>query len=106
MKPESAPASPLMFTVYRINHKKKAIYIGYTNNIDRRCKEHNYHLKKGTMKEMYDYLRKKKVSKIVLEPLRTFKSKTEAKRFEMLMILMYHFGTYRTLNKIPNISDR
>lgn len=95
-----------MFTVYRINHKKKAIYIGYTNNLTRREKEHNYHLKKGTSKEVYDYLRKKKVSTIKLEPLRKFKSKTEGKRFECLMILMYHFGSYRTLNKIPNISDR
>ena len=96
----------MTYSVYRVTHKDKVIYIGYSCSLNRRFKEHNYHLKKGTKKELYDYLRTKKVSVIVLESLREFKTKTEAKRFEIMLILMYHFGGHRTLNKIPSISDR
>jgi predicted GIY-YIG superfamily endonuclease len=95
-----------MYNVYRISNRNNVIYIGYTNDLTRRSKEHNYHLNKGTSKQLYDFLRKKQIRSIKLELLKKFKTRTEAKRFECMLILMYHFAGHSTLQKIPSISDR
>lgn len=95
-----------MFVVYHILYEGETIYYGQTNDINRREKQHNYALHKKFEKQLYKYLRERRVDKIELIQLREFKTRVEAKRFEMMLILMRHFAGYKLQQKIPSISDR
>lgn len=93
-------------TVYKIVINGKTRYIGRTNNILRRTKEHNRGLKNGSKKLFYDFLRATSFyGELVLEPIFTG-SKTECKRFECLEILKDYFGVRELMQNVPNISDR
>lgn len=97
----------MTFTVYSINYLNSPIYIGYTSNITKREKQHNYLFTKEKKKDVYDYLKSLNLNdKIVLIPIKEFKSKSEAKRYEMLLILNDYFSTKSLKQKVPNISDR
>lgn len=105
----------MIYTVYKILHNGKSIYIGRTNNIQRRSKEHNRSYKNSLLapdckkiKQLYKYLKEEGFTdKIELIEVKSFKSKVESKRYEMLLILIDHFKEESNLKQqVPNISDR
>lgn len=80
-----------MYTVYQIKVNGVVSYIGYTKNLKSREYQHNYLLRTGKKKELYDYCRREKITELELIPIHNFKTKVEAKRFEMYLILYYRF---------------
>lgn len=97
------------YTVYSINHLGTPIYIGITNDLSRRTKQHNYLYRKGFNKQVYNYIRSlgyKDEPIIYLTPMRSFNSRTRAKQFEMYLILQDLFGDKNLEQRVPNISDR
>lgn len=95
-----------MYLVYQIKIDGVVRYVGYTNNLKRRQTQHNYLLKIGKKKALYDNIRMNKENfSIKCEAIRQFNNKVEAKRFECLMILMDHFNNKNYYQKVPNISD-
>jgi predicted GIY-YIG superfamily endonuclease len=95
-----------MYVVYRIEIEGITRYIGLTNDITRREKQHNYLcFKAGKKKALYDEVRKVSLAKIELIIVKTFTSKVEAKRFECLLILTDHFNKAELWQKVPRISD-
>lgn len=95
----------MQYIVYKIVDKGLTVYIGRTNNLKRRQSEHNTRLKSEYKKEIYEYFRQNGVIKIVLEEVATFKSKTDAKRYEMLLILEDYFSSKTLKQKVPQIKD-
>jgi len=94
-----------MYTVYEIRYKDERIYVGRTKNIVNRTKSHKYSIKsKPSM--LYQFARDNNIMSFDLITIRTFKNKTESKRWEMYEILTDHFNKKQLLNKVPNISDR
>jgi predicted GIY-YIG superfamily endonuclease len=94
----------MTYTVYKIEIDGIIRYIGHTNNIKRRQTQHNYLFKKGKKKELYDNITDKSI-RLVLTPLREFKSKVEAKRWECLLVLQDHFSDKSLWQKPPQIKD-
>lgn len=96
-----------MFYVYQIKIKNTIRYIGMTNDINRREKEHNrLCFKNDTEKLLYNNIRKTDIKQIKLEIVQTFKTRTEAKRYECMLILINHFKLNNLWQKVPSISDR
>lgn len=95
-----------IYIVYSINYLNQPIYIGITNNLKRRTTQHNYLFKKGKSKQVYDYLRSLNQTNITLNTIKEFKTRTEAKRYEMYLILIDYFGNKHLKQSVPNISDR
>lgn len=94
------------YKVYTIEVNSQVTYIGRTIDIKRRQTEHNRHFKTGKTKELYDYLREIAFeSKIELIQVAEFKSKTDAKRYEMFLILQDYFGVKVLKQKVPQIKD-
>jgi predicted GIY-YIG superfamily endonuclease len=98
----------MTYTVYSITYNNQDIYIGYTSSISKRQKQHNYLFKKKKEKELYTYLHTQKHTlPIVLNPIKVFQKKADAKRYEMYLILIDYFSGNPLLKQhIPNISDR
>lgn len=112
-----------MYTVYKIEVNEVCLYIRHTSDLKKREYQHNYLLKKGKDKELYNYLRSINVDRVQLIPLQSYKKKTDAKRLEMFLILSFKFLDLDCTNpifdswftgnknvdlkqKIPNLSDR
>lgn len=96
-----------MFYVYQIKIKNTIRYIGMTNDLHRRELEHNNQcFRKDVEKLLYINIRKTNIKKIELEIVKTFKTRTEAKRYECLLILLNHFKANNLWQKVPSISDR
>jgi len=114
----------MIYTVYNISIKYKIsgisevyrpIYIGRTNNIDRRQKEHRRGYKKYLEsdeikgKKLYMFMKESgtKPEEIILNSLYKCKTKLEAKQMEAFKILWYRFNWEGQLKqKIISISDR
>lgn len=100
------------YIVYKIVINDIVRYIGHTNNIPRREKEHNYSFKKGFKKDLYNFIRAESTITnfdgyiITLIPIKEFKKKVDAKRYEMYLILDDYFNQKILKQKVPNISDR
>ncbi len=97
------------FVVYCIRDvSTDIVYFGQTSDLKRREYEHNYLLKKGMKKPLYQYCREYNVTKIKLEPIKTFTSRITAKRYECYLVLDHIFNKPcdALYQKIPNISDR
>ena len=96
------------YSVYQIEIENEIRYIGHTNNMQRRQKEHNQRCFKGGHKKiLYHNIKTKSDCKeIVLQLVRNFTTKTEAKRYEALLILKDHFSNKMLWQKVPSISDR
>jgi len=95
-----------MYVVYEIRYENERVYVGYTGRtLTKREYEHNYQMRKGNKRTIYKFMRNKD-SEIKLKKLKTFKTKTEAKRWECYLILKDYFNENKLLNKVPNISDR
>jgi len=94
------------YKVYTIEVNGSVAYIGRTIDIKRRQTEHNRHFKSGKAKDFYDYLRSIRFnSKIELIQVAEFKSKTDAKRYEMFLILQDYFGVKLLKQRVPQIKD-
>lgn len=93
-----------IYIVYKIIHNKKVIYIGRTNNLIRREKEHNKAIKINKRK-LYQYHRDNGLEEIKLIPIKEFNNKVESKRYEMLLILMDLFSLKLLQQNIPQIKD-
>ena len=97
-----------MHYIYEIKLKGVVLYIGRTNDLDRRESEHRRDYTKNKKKVLYEYLNKMNVKQddIILEPIDTAKTKVEAKRKEMFYMLLYTLFKGVTLyQRIPNIKD-
>lgn len=94
-----------MYIVYSIEFKGQVIYIGRTNNLKRRQQEHNRAIKNGKGKEVHIYCIDNGLESIILIPLKEFKSKVDAKRYEMFLILTDYFGGRCLKQKVPQIKD-
>lgn len=94
------------YKVYIIKIGELTVYIGRTIDIKRRQTEHNTHFKSGKSKVLYDYLRDINYdSKIELIEVAQFKSKTDAKRYEMYLILQDYFSKRLLKQSVPQIKD-
>lgn len=98
----------MIYTVYTINYQSVPVYIGHTNNLKRRTYQHNYDCyKKQVKKPLYDWIRQQGIAEqIHLIPIKSFKTKTDAKRFETYLILQDYFEEKKLKQKVPSISDR
>lgn len=102
--------------IYTIEINNEVVYVGRTkNNLDQREKEHRSAFKryinnpKRYYKTLYEWLHQNNIkpSEIVLKPANIAKSKVEAKRKEMYLILYFFFNFPGQLKqKVPSISDR
>lgn len=95
-----------MFYVYKIEINNIIRYYGITNDIKKRTYQHNYHLKKGANKDLYNNIRKINITSINLDEVKIFKKRIDAKRYECLLILTDYFNNQELWQKVPNISDR
>ena len=98
-----------MYWVYRVEVLGTTRYIGYTDNLIRREKQHNYLCFKACKnKKLYDGIKKIKEiknKKIELTPIKTFRTKVEAKRYEAFLILNDYFNKKELWQHIPRRSD-
>lgn len=95
----------IKYIVYRIVDDDKTIYIGYTSNLYRRTQQHKYNINRLVHRDFYKYLFTRGIKEVYLEPIEEFNSKVEAKRYEIMIQLLYHFSGHKTLNRIPSICD-
>lgn len=108
------------FSVYQIIIDGVTVYIGYTNNIQRRTREHINLYKKVLqakletkedrrgIKALYLYLREQhiKPEDINLDVIKVFNTRAQGKRFECYTILDYYFNKEWTLKqRVPIIND-
>lgn len=92
--------------VYKVVIDGVIRYVGYTNDIVRREKQHNYLLKKGKNKLLYNNIRIiDKETNIKLITIKTFQNHVEAKRYECLLILIDYFKDKQLWQKVPQIKD-
>lgn len=95
-----------MTWVYRVEVLGTTRYIGHTDDIERREKQHNYLcFRLGKDKKLYRQIKKTDVKKIQLIPIKTFGTKIEAKRWEAFLILNDYFGRRELWQSIPRITD-
>lgn len=96
------------YSVYYIEINGIKRYIGHTNDLKRREKEHNQRcFKTENKKLLYHNIKNETGEKnIILKLIKIFTTKTEAKRYEALLILLDHFGEKNLWQKVPSISDR
>lgn len=96
----------MKYFIYQIIINNKIRYIGRTNNLKTREYQHNYLLKKGKDKLLYNNIRLENIKTINLQSILEFKNITEAKRYECYLILKDYFTNKELWQKVPNISDR
>ena len=78
------------------------LYYGRTNNIIRRYNEHIRNINNGKQSLFYNYCRNNNtIPKIKI--LQSFDIVTEAKRYEMFLILQRYFDNQTLYQRIPSI---
>jgi predicted GIY-YIG superfamily endonuclease len=97
----------MIYWVYEIKIDGIRRYIGITNDLEKRQKQHNYLIKKDNKKMLYKMIKKTNGDNyyISLEKLKPFKEKVDARRFECLIILNDYFGQKKLWQRVPRISD-
>lgn len=93
------------YYVYKIEVDDK-IYIGHTKDIKKRTYQHNYLFNKSPEKKEFYKALPKATKLLELEILYKEKTKADAKRREIYLILERYFNGEKLWQKIPNISDR
>jgi predicted GIY-YIG superfamily endonuclease len=101
----------MMNVVYKIEYDGNPVYIGRTNNLSRREKEHNRFLRlpaddKRRRKVLYQFLSESGCNEVKLIPIMEFDTKVESKRYECMLILLDWFTNRELKQRVPNISDR
>lgn len=96
-----------MHWVYRIEIDRITRYVGYTEDLIRREKQHNYLCFKAQKKKiLYNKIRNStKEKSIELKKVKSFKSRLEAKRFECFLILNDYFTKKEYWQRVPRITD-
>jgi len=90
------------FYVYTIEHNNKIIYVGMSNNLLRRQKEHTRNInKQSPTKTLYKYLVKAGVTTVTLNMIAEFKYRSSAKSYEAFTILteLFIHKNYNLTNK-------
>jgi predicted GIY-YIG superfamily endonuclease len=96
----------MIYWVYEIKIDGVRRYVGITNDLIKREKQHNYLLNKQKSKILYNNIKSiKEHYKITLKKITAFDSKVEARRYECLIILMDHFKNNLLWQRVPRISD-
>lgn len=103
---------PKVYTVYKIEIDGIIRYIGRTNNLKRRTRDHNNGiLDINNNKWLYQEIRiiashTGIIKSVQLQPMFEHKTKIEAKRREMFLILQYYFVQRDQLwQSVPQIKD-
>lgn len=94
-----------MIYLYQIIINNKTRYIGRTNDLKKREYQHNYLLKKGKDKLLYNNIRLENIKSISLQSISEFKNITEAKRYECYLILKDYFTDKELWQRVPLIKD-
>jgi predicted GIY-YIG superfamily endonuclease len=82
-----------MYYVYSIEIDNITRYIGITKDIKAREKQHNYGLKSGISKHLYQNISHHHPGHtITLNVLKIYKTKTDAVRYEAYLILQDYFN--------------
>lgn len=92
------------YSVYKIKVNGITRYIGYTDNLIRRQKEHTREYKKGGTKYLYRMTREvapETIWELIL--IKDFTNKGDAKRYEAFLILIDWFGK-RQLWQAPPVA--
>lgn len=92
-----------MFYVYKLT-SGDIEYIGHSKQPETRYKQHLYNIDSNTPGKFYNAV--KWQEKPSIEILAAFKTKPDAKRFEVYLILRKYFNGETLYQRIPNISDR
>ncbi len=98
----------MMYYVYRIETNDITRYIGYTEDITTRQKQHNYLcFKKNKKKKFYDNVKNihPDIKSFDLKIIKTFRTKIEAKRWECFLILNDYFNKKELWQNVPKITD-
>lgn len=97
----------MSYFVYVIKIKGIVRYIGMTNDLVMREKQHNYLFSKGKKKILYDKIRvlNKDIKNIKIEMVKAFDKKEDAKRWECYLILADYFNKKQLWQRVPRISD-
>jgi len=98
----------LKYIVYKILIDKKTRYIGHTNDLLRREKQHNYLcFRTKNKKILYNKIKTlyPEYGDLSLIEIKGFNTKIEAKRYECFLILTDYFGDKELWQQIPKISD-
>lgn len=103
-----------MIYVYRLfNQHNEVIYIGKTNNIQRRFSTHKRHLKKESKQTLYKICNKLNYTIERIEVLSSHTTEIEARLYEISYIIDYYLHTnHPLLNKmidrlyLPNKSKK
>ena len=91
-----------MIYVYSIKIGGVIRYIGVTDNITRREKEHIRGAKKGQGKYLYVRIKENAPEEIIsLSIVNQFNNKGDAKRYEALLILQDFFGEKKLWQSFP-----
>jgi len=94
----------MIYVVYEIKIDDIRRYVGMTNNITRREKEHNRGLRAGDSKLLYkNLLEIGRLDEIKLEVLYEYNTKTQAVRMEALLILEDWFSDKRLWQVPPRV---
>jgi predicted GIY-YIG superfamily endonuclease len=92
----------MTYYIYEILVSGKRRYIGYTDNLIRRQKEHIRDYKKGSPKYLYKMTRENSPETIYeLRIVREFTNKGDAKRYEAYLILHDFFNNKELWQSFP-----
>ena len=93
--------------VYKVEIDDIVRYIGFSGDIIRREKNHNYLcFKRLDKKILYEKIRSETHSKeIKLQVIKEFSKETDARRYECFLILKDYFAKKQLWQKVPQITD-
>ena len=89
------------FFVYEVVVNGMRRYVGYTNNIKRRKKQHYKGINSGQKKVLYNSIREVKNAQIEINVIGVFDKSLEAKRWEAYLVLGDYFGDKNLWQSIP-----
>jgi predicted GIY-YIG superfamily endonuclease len=89
--------------VYRINIDGITRYVGITEDLERRRKEHIRGFKKGDKKQLYLMAQNLRNPEISIEKVISFEKSGDAKRYEAFLILGDYFGRGELWQSIPQV---
>lgn len=82
----------------------RLVYYGQTNNPWTRFLQHRNNIRKGVKKELYDLVNKYSYE-WKMTCINFYHTKTDAKRYEIYMILNCYFNNYKLHQRVPHILD-
>ena len=95
----------IKYYVYQIKINGIVRYIGRTKDLKKREYYHNYNLRKGLNKELYNYCRELNLESLKLQMIKVLDTEIECKRYECLLILKDFFNKHLLKQRVPRISD-